>query len=86
MSTVVVMATLALGNILNAGFDQVFNMYNPNVYETGDILDTFVYRIGLINLQYSLGTAVGLIKSVVSMLLIAASYKLVYKFAGYKIF
>ena len=86
MSTIIVMTTLSLGNILNAGFDQVFNMYNPNVYETGDILDTFVYRIGLVNLQYSLGTAVGLVKSAVSMLLIVISYKLVYKIAGYKIF
>lgn len=86
MSTILLMATLSLGNILNAGFDQIYNMYNPNVYETGDILDTLVYRIGLKNLQYSLGTAVGLIKSVVSMLLIMASYKLADKYAGYKIF
>lgn len=86
MPTIVLMTTLALGNILNAGFDQIFNMYNANVYQTGDILDTFVYRIGLANLQYSMGTAVGLIKSVISMILIYTSYKLADKFAGYKIF
>lgn len=86
MGTIVLMATLALGNILNAGFDQIFNMYNPNVYQTGDILDTLVYRVGLVNLQYSLGTTVGLIKSVISMLLIVTSYKMAEKFAGYKIF
>jgi putative aldouronate transport system permease protein len=84
--TVVLMSTLALGNILNAGFDQVFNMYNPAVYRTGDILDTFVYRIGLKNLQFHLGTAVGLSKSLISMLLILLSYKLADKFAGYRIF
>lgn len=42
------------------GFDQVFNLYNPIVYETGDIIDTYVYRIGMVERQYSIGTAVGL--------------------------
>ena len=45
---VVLMCVLALGNVLNAGFDQVLNLYSPQVYETGDIIDTFIYRIGLI--------------------------------------
>lgn len=84
--TIVLMATLALGNILNAGFDQIFNMYSPLVYETGDIIDTYVYRMGLEKLQYSMGTAVGLFKSVVSFVLIVSSYKLADKFAGYRIF
>lgn len=84
--TIVLMSTLALGNILNAGFDQIFNMYSPLVYETGDIIDTYVYRMGLEKLQYSMGTAVGLFKSVVSFVLIVSSYKLADKFAGYRIF
>ncbi len=50
--TIVLMTTLSLGNVLNAGFDQIFNLYNPLVYETGDIIDTYVYRMGLIDLQY----------------------------------
>ena len=62
-------ATLSLGNVLNAGFDQIYNMYNPLVYESIDIIDTFVYRIGLVDMQYGLSTA-GLFKSVVSMVLI----------------
>lgn len=86
LPTVVLMATLSLGNVLNAGFDQIFNMYNACVYQTGDILDTYVYRIGLVNLQYSLGTAVGLFKSVISFVLIIIAYKLADRFAGYKIF
>lgn len=86
MSTIIIMATLSLGNVLNAGFDQVFNMYSPIVYQTGDIIDTYVYRVGLEKLQYSFGTAVGLFKSVVSFGLIVLSYKLAYKYAGYKIF
>lgn len=84
--TIVLMTTLALGNVLNAGFDQIFNMYSPLVYETGDIIDTYVYRMGLEKLQYSFGTAVGLFKSVVSFILIVTSYKLADKFAGYRIF
>ncbi|MFD2115242.1 ABC transporter permease [Paenibacillus yanchengensis] len=83
---VVLMTTLALGNVLNAGFEQVFTLYNSTVYETGDILDTLVYRIGVIDAQYSVATAVGLFKSVVSLIFISVSYFLAYRFAGYRIF
>lgn len=84
--TVALLAILSLGNVLNAGFDQIFNLYNPLVYSTGDILDTWVYRAGLINLQFSLATAVGLLKSVVSFVLITAGYWMADRFAGYKLF
>ncbi|EMS72488.1 ABC transporter permease [Ruminiclostridium cellobioparum] len=83
---VTLMTVLALGNILNAGFDQVFNLYSPQVYSTGDILDTLVYRIGLVDAQYSVATAVGLFKSVISFVLILISNKLANKYAGYRIF
>jgi putative aldouronate transport system permease protein len=86
MPTIVLMATLSLGGVLNAGFDQVFNMYNSLVYSHADIIDTFVYRIGLISMQYGLSTAVGLLKSIISSVLIVTSYGLAYKFAGYRIF
>ncbi|MGI6019016.1 MAG: ABC transporter permease [Marvinbryantia sp.] len=85
-STIVVVAILGLGNVLNAGFDQVFNLYSPLVYSTGDILDTWVYRIGLLNVQFSLATAAGLFKSVISFVLIVVSYVVAYKAADYKIF
>ena len=85
-STIILLATLSLGNILNAGFDQVFNLYNPLVYSTGDIIDTLVYRIGLENAQYGLATALGLMKSVLSFILIIISYILAYRFARYRIF
>ncbi len=51
MPTIILMTALNLGNILNAGFDQIFNLYNPIVYETGDIIDTYVYRIGMVERQ-----------------------------------
>lgn len=86
MPMIIVMATLSLGNVLNAGFDQIFNLYSPLTYSTGDIIDTYVYRQSLVNGQYSFGTAVGLFKSGVGLLLTAIAYKLAYKFAGYRIF
>lgn len=85
-STIVLLATLSLGSVLNAGFDQVFNMYNPLVYQTGDIIDTYVYRVGLVQAQFGLATAVGTLKSVISFFLIILSYKLASKFANYRIF
>ncbi|GLX70189.1 ABC transporter permease [Paenibacillus glycanilyticus] len=83
---VIVVGTLALGNILNAGFDQIFNLYNPLVYSKGDIIDTFVYRTGILNGQYSLATAVGIFKSLIGFVLIIVGYKLAQKYADYKIF
>ena len=85
-STVVLLACLNLGNVLQAGFDQVFTLYNPAVYATGDILDTYVYRVGLISARYSLGAAIGLFKSVMGFILIVTAYRLADRFAGYSIF
>ncbi|OMF38752.1 protein lplB [Paenibacillus sp. FSL H8-0548] len=82
----IVVATLSLGNVLNAGFDQIFNLYNPLVYEKGDIIDTYVYRVGLIGGNFGFGTAVGVFKSLVSLILIVISYRLAYKLANYRIF
>ncbi|MZQ85481.1 ABC transporter permease subunit [Paenibacillus sp. 5J-6] len=83
---IVLLSVLSLGQLLNAGFDQVFNLYSPQVYESGDILDTFVYRIGLLDAQYGVATAVGLFKSLVSLILISSSYFVAYRFAKYRIF
>ena len=84
--TIVLVATLNIANIFNAGFDQIFNLYSPVVYASGDVIDTYVYRAGFVSAQYSLATAVGLMKSIVSFLLIIVSYKLADRFAGYRIF
>ena len=82
---IVLMTVLAIGNVLSAGFDQIFNLYNPAVYETGDIIDTLVYRLGMVNKQYSLSATVGLLKSIVSCILVLTSYKLADKLAGYRV-
>ncbi|WP_084543525.1 ABC transporter permease [Gracilibacillus kekensis] len=86
MPIIVVMGILSLGNILNAGFDQIFNLYNPLVYETGDIIDTFVYRVGLVKGDFGFATAMGMFKSVIGFIFIVIAYRLAYKFADYKIF
>ncbi|WP_209969518.1 ABC transporter permease [Paenibacillus eucommiae] len=83
---IVLMMTLSLARVLDAGFDQIFNLYSPQVYESGDIIDTFVYRMGLQQVQYGFATAVGLLKSVVSLGFVAASYYLAYRLANYRIF
>lgn len=83
---IVLLAVLSLGNLLNAGFDQIFNMYSPPVYESGDIIDTFVYRIGLLDSQFGVATAVGLFKSLISLLFISTAYFCAYKFADYRLF
>lgn len=83
---IVLMTVLSLGNVLNAGFDQVFNLYSPAVYQSGDIIDTFVYRMGLIDAQFGPATAVGLFKSVISFVFISGSYLVAYKAFDYRIF
>ncbi|MFD2611328.1 ABC transporter permease [Paenibacillus gansuensis] len=83
---IVVVGTLALGNVLNAGFDQIFNLYNPLVYEYADIIDTFVYRIGLQGAQFGLATAIGMFKSIVGFVMIVSAYYLAHRFANYRIF
>jgi putative aldouronate transport system permease protein len=83
---IILMATLSIGNLLNAGFEQVFILYNPLVYEGGDIIDTFVYRLGMVNRQYSVSASIGLFKSVISLLLVSTAYYTAYKISDYRIF
>ncbi len=84
--TIVLMSCLSLGSVLNAGFEQILVLYNPVVYQTGDILDTYVYRYGILQANYSIATTVGLLKSVAGFFLILLSYWLADRFAGYRIF
>lgn len=86
LPTIMLISALNLGNILNAGFDQIYALYNPIVYETGDVIDTYVYRVGLLGQQYSFATAIGLLKSVVSFVLLISANKLSIKFANMRIF
>lgn len=68
--TIIIMLILKMGTVMDAGFDQIFILYNSQVYASADIIDTWVYRIGLEQLNYSLSTAVGLFKSIISMVMV----------------
>jgi putative aldouronate transport system permease protein len=82
MPTIAILFILGLGNILNAGFDQIFNLYNPSIYSVADIFDTYVYRTGLANMQYSFTTAIGLFKNGIGMILILGANYLVKRFGN----
>lgn len=73
MPVVTVMLILNMGSVLSAGFDQIFNMYSEPVYEVADIIDTYVYRVGMIKQQYSYSAAVGLFQNLVGMFLVIGS-------------
>lgn len=79
LPVIAILFILRIGGVLNAGFDQVLNLYNANVYAVGDILDTYVYRIGLQNFQFSMTTAVGLFKNVIGFVLVMITNYIVKK-------
>lgn len=82
LPVVALVSLLNLGNLLSAGFEQVFIMYNPAVYSVGDIIDTWVYRQGIQGFQYSIGAAVGLFKGIIGMFLIVTCNWLARRFTG----
>ena len=83
---IVLMVTLALGNVLSAGFDQIYNLLTPVAHARGDIIDTYLFRLGLVNGRFALGAAVGFMRAVVSLVLISSSLWVAYKVANYRIF
>jgi len=85
-TTIILISTLSMGYVLNAGFDQIYNLYSPVVASTGEILDTYIYKLGIKDAQYSVATAMGIFRSLVSLVFIAVSYKIANKLVGYEIF
>jgi len=83
---IALMTVIYLGSVMSAGLDQIYNLYNPTVYSTGDILDTMIFRVGIEEAQYSISAAVGVFKSIVSTALIVISNWLAYKYVGYRVF
>ena len=67
---IVILFLLRIGDIMEAGFDQIFNLYNPLVYSVGDIIDTYVFRTGITNFQYSYAAAVDLFKNITGLILL----------------
>jgi putative aldouronate transport system permease protein len=81
-SAVVVVTLLRIGNILDAGFQQIFVLYSLPVYSVSDIIDTWVYRQGILEFQFSLATAVGLFKGTIGLILVLVANRLAKRFAG----
>ena len=82
VSTIVIMLILSVGSIMDAGFDQVFNLYNSAVYRTGDIIDTYVYRYGISDMRYDFATAVGLFKNVIAFILVVGTNLIARRISG----
>lgn len=80
--TIILMLILRLGEILISGTEQVLMMYNPVVYETGDIIGSYVYRMGIGKMEYSFTTAVGLFESLVGFILVLGGNALSRKTLG----
>ena len=68
--TIVILLILRIGNLMSLGWDQIILLYNERVYETADVISTYVYRMGLTKFEYSFGSAVGLLNSVINVILL----------------
>jgi len=64
--TVIIMLLLRLGNVMNVGFEKIILLYNQGIYETADVISTFVYRKGLQDFQWGYSAAVGIFNSVIN--------------------
>ena len=71
--TIVILFILRIGQMLNVGFEKVLLLYNPSIYETADVISTYVYRRGILNLDYSYSTAVNLFNSVFNLALLISA-------------
>jgi putative aldouronate transport system permease protein len=73
MPTIIIMLILRIGSMMSVGFEKIILLYNPSVYETADVISSFVYRYGLLQGNFSYSTAVGLFNSVVNFILLAVT-------------
>ena len=80
--TIILLLIMTLGNLLNVGFEKVYLMYSPAVYETGDVISTYVYRQGIENHKYGYAAAVGLFYSAVGFAFVVGSNRLARRVTG----
>lgn len=78
--TIIIMFLLRIGGILNAGFEQIFALYNSGVFSVGDIIDTYVFRIGLQDVKFGVSAAAGMFKSVIACIMVVATNKMMGRF------
>jgi len=86
LPVIVLVTLLRMGHILEAGFNQIFVLYSVPVYSVGDIIDTWVYRQGVLQFQFSLATAVGFFKGVIGLVLILLANRVAKRLAQQSIF
>ena len=85
LPVITILFILRLSYILDAGFEQIFNLYNPLVYEVADIIDTYVYRVGILSQEFEFATAAGLFKNVVGVALIVLVNAVIRRFSEHGI-
>ncbi len=71
--TIVILLIMRIGNMMTLGWDKILLLYNPMIYEKADVISTYVYRIGLMNFQYSFSTSVGVFNSVINFILLLSA-------------
>lgn len=86
LPVITVMFIMQLSNIMNAGFDSVYNLYNPTIYDTADIIDTYAYRLFIDQHDYALSAAVGIFKTSINFVLLVAGNLITKKINGYSMF
>lgn len=85
-STIIIMLILKCGTLLSIGAEKIILIYNANIYETADVISTFVYRKGLQEFNYGYSTAVGMFNSVINFILILVSNRLAKRFSDTNLF
>ena len=80
LPTIVILLVMRVGNLLSLGWDRIFLLYNDMVMETADVISTYVYRTGMVQMQYSFASAVGLMNSLVNVVLLIGANALSRKF------
>lgn len=80
--TILILLIMNIGGVMTAGFEKVLLLYNPNTYETADIISTYVYRVGINGAQFSFATAVGLFQSVIGFVLVIFTNRLSNRISG----
>jgi len=76
MPTIIIILILSIGNLMSVGYEKIILMYSPPIYETSDVISTYVYRRGLVGMEFSFGAAVGLFNSVINLFLLVAANRL----------
>ena len=82
MPTIIILLIMRIGQMLSLGYEKIMLLYNPSIYETADVISTYVYRRGLLNGEYSYSAAVGLFNSLINFILLISANSISKKASG----